>query len=74
MRDWRLKRNGVPAMQNVQKVQPSIGFGLGRLHHVLSGAERERIVLGAIDAGIEHFDVAAAYGDGLCEAEAGRLL
>lgn len=53
---------------------PAIGFGLGKLHHVVSRAERERIVLGAYDAGLRHFDLAAAYGDGLCEAEVGRLL
>jgi hypothetical protein len=61
-------------MQYVRQDMPPAGFGLGRLHHVLSGKERERIVLGAMDAGIAHFDLAAAYGDGLCEAEAGRLL
>ncbi len=50
------------------------GFGLGKLHHVVSRAERERIVLGAYDARLRHFDLAAAYGDGLCEAEVGRIL
>jgi hypothetical protein len=53
---------------------PCVGFGLGKLHHVFSAAQRERIVLGAFDAGLTHFDLAAAYGDGLCEAEAGRIL
>lgn len=52
----------------------TFGFGLGRIHHVLSSAERERIVLTAYDVGCRHFDLAAAYGDGLCEAEAGRIL
>jgi hypothetical protein len=51
-----------------------IGFGLGRLHHVPSRKMREKIVLGALDAGMTHFDMAAAYGDGLVEAEAGRIL
>lgn len=50
-----------------------VGFGLGRLHHVRSSSDRERIILGAIDAGCRHFDVAPAYGDGLCEAEFGRI-
>lgn len=50
------------------------GFGLGKIHHVFSGTQRERIVLAAYDAGCRHFDLAAAYGDGLCEAEAGRIL
>lgn len=51
-----------------------IGFGLGKIHHVFSSSERERIVHGALDAGFHHFDLASAYGDGLCEAEAGRIL
>jgi D-threo-aldose 1-dehydrogenase len=50
------------------------GFGLGRLHHVLSRGGRERIVLSALDAGFRHFDVAPAYGDGLAERELGRIL
>lgn len=54
--------------------RPAVGFGLGKLHHVVSRAERERVVLGAYDAGLRHFDLAAAYGDGLCEAEVGRIL
>ncbi len=50
------------------------GFGLGRLHHVISSKTRERIVLGAIDAGFSHFDLAPCYGDGFVEREVGRLL
>jgi hypothetical protein len=49
-------------------------FGLGRIHHVFSAAQRERIVLSALDAGFSHFDVAAAYGDGMAERELGRVL
>jgi hypothetical protein len=57
-------------------LEPSMqaGFGLGRLHHVFSAHDRERIVLGAIDAGFRHFDLAPAYGDGLAERELGRIL
>ncbi len=55
-------------------MEGEFGFGLGKIHHVFSGAERERIVLTAYDAGCRHFDTAPAYGDGLCEAEAGRIL
>lgn len=50
------------------------GFGLGRLHHVFSASQRERIILGAIDAGFRHLDLAPAYGDGLSERELGRVL
>ena len=55
-------------------IRPAMGFGLGKLHHIVSRSERERLVLGAYDAGLRHFDLAAAYGDGLCEAEVGRIL
>lgn len=51
-----------------------IVFGLGRLHHVFSARERERIILGALDAGCTQLDMAPAYGDGLSEAEVGRVL
>lgn len=50
------------------------GFGLGRLHHLFSRVQRERVVLGAMDAGFRHFDLAPAYGDGLAERELGRIL
>lgn len=53
---------------------PRLGFGLGRLHHVFSARKREWILLTAVEAGLTHFDLAAAYGDGFCEAEAGRIL
>lgn len=50
------------------------GFGLGRLHHIWTRRMRETVVLGAIDAGFRHFDLAPAYGDGLTERELGRTL
>lgn len=50
------------------------GFGLGRLHHLFFQRERSRVVLGAIDAGFRHFDLAPVYGDGLAERELGRIL
>ena len=43
------------------------GFGLGRLHHLIGSQQRQEVVLGAIDAGFTHFDLAPAYGDGLLE-------
>ena len=49
-------------------------FGLGHLHHVLGRHDRERIVLSAIDAGFNQFDLAPAYGDGMTEREVGRFL
>lgn len=52
----------------------SVGFGLARMHHVFSPARRERLLLGALDAGCSHLDVAPLYGDGLAEAEIGRVL
>lgn len=62
------------AMDQANLCRRRIGFGLGKLHHVISRSTRTEIVLGALDAGFVHFDLAAAYGDGLCEAEAGRIL
>ncbi len=50
------------------------GFGLGRLHHLFSRADRSRVVGAALDAGFGHFDVAPAYGEGLAERELGRVL
>jgi hypothetical protein len=50
------------------------GFGLGRIHHLPTGRSREQVVRTAIEAGFRHFDLAPAYGDGLCEKELGRIL
>jgi aryl-alcohol dehydrogenase-like predicted oxidoreductase len=40
----------------------------------LSEAETERLLLGALDAGIDHIDTAAVYGFGESETRIGRLL
>lgn len=52
----------------------SLTFGLGRLHHILSAAVRRRLLRAVLDAGFSAFDVAPAYGNGLNEAELGRVL
>lgn len=44
------------------------------MHHVFFRRQRERIVLGALDAGFRHFDLAPVYGEGLAERELGRIL
>lgn len=49
-------------------------FGVGRLHHLFSRAERARVIHAALDAGFRTFDLAPAYGDGLAERELGRVL
>lgn len=49
-------------------------FGVGRLHHLYSAAERQRVVHAALDAGFRTFDLAPAYGDGMAERELGRIL
>lgn len=59
-------------MNNAPRLR--VGFGLARLHHVFSSWCRERLILGALDAGCSHLDVAPLYGDGLAEAEIGRVL
>lgn len=50
------------------------GFGLGRLHHLVSRQARHRVIRVAMDAGFRHFDVAPAYGDGLVEQELGACV
>jgi aryl-alcohol dehydrogenase-like predicted oxidoreductase len=54
--------------------QGRIVFGCARLHHLHSPAQRERLLLSAIDGGLRHFDVAPAYGNGLGERALGRAL
>jgi aryl-alcohol dehydrogenase-like predicted oxidoreductase len=49
-------------------------FGTGRLHHLLFSSQREKLIKTAIDNGINKFDTAPAYGNGIDEFELGRVL
>ena len=50
-----------------------LGLGLSRLHY-LSAADGTRLIHGALDLGVTHFDTARLYGDGFSEAVLGRAL
>src|SRR3954462_1499914 len=52
-------------------------FGCGAVGGLMtkgSAADQERAVARALEAGINHFDTAAAYGDGASEQNTGRVL
>lgn len=55
-----------------------IALGCMNLNHAygppVSDAEAERVLLGALDLGVDHFDTAALYGSGLNEELVGRIL
>jgi aryl-alcohol dehydrogenase-like predicted oxidoreductase len=55
-----------------------IALGCMNLNHAygppVSDAEAERVLLGALDLGVDHFDTAALYGGGLNEELVGRIL
>jgi aryl-alcohol dehydrogenase-like predicted oxidoreductase len=56
---------------------PPLGFGCGPNAGLMvspDGATRRRVVGAALDAGIEMFDTAAAYGDGTSERNLGAVL
>ena len=54
-----------------------LGFGCGAVGGLMvrgSSADRERAVGKALDAGIDYFDTAVQYGDGLSETHLGQVL
>lgn len=56
----------------------AIGLGCMNLSHAygepLSDQDAERLLLGALDMGVTHFDTAALYGFGASETHIGRVL
>jgi aryl-alcohol dehydrogenase-like predicted oxidoreductase len=56
----------------------AIGLGCMNLCHAygepLSEQDAERLLLGALDMGVTHFDTAALYGFGASETQVGRVL
>ncbi|MGH7341654.1 MAG: aldo/keto reductase, partial [Candidatus Rokuibacteriota bacterium] len=55
----------------------ALGFGCGDVGGLIvrgSPAERERAVARAVELGINYFDTAAAYGNGLSEQHLGQAL
>ena len=54
-----------------------LGFGCGAVGGLMvrgSSADQENAVGQALDAGINYFDTAVQYGDGLSETHLGRVL
>ena len=54
-----------------------LGFGCGAVGGLMvrgDPADQERAVARALDAGINYFDTAVAYGDGESEKNLGRIL
>ena len=52
-------------------------FGCGAVGGLMTKgapADQERAVARALEAGVNHFDTAAAYGDGASETNVGRVL
>src|SRR6201995_1084345 len=54
-----------------------LGFGCGAVGGLMvrgAPADQERAVARALEAGVNHFDTAPAYGDGASEQNLGRVL
>lgn len=64
-------------MMQARQPRGQLGLGCSRLGSVLTGGDlagAERLVRGAIDLGIRHFDTANIYGQGDSERVLGRVL
>ena len=48
-------------------------FGTAKIHNILSGKERRRILGAIIDCGFTHFDTSPLYGYGIAEKELGLI-
>ena len=54
-----------------------LGFGCGAVGGIMvrgTAADQERTVAKAIEAGVNYFDTAVQYGDGVSETNLGRVL
>jgi aryl-alcohol dehydrogenase-like predicted oxidoreductase len=50
-----------------------LGLGTHRLHRLISGNARQRLLQLAFELGIRYFDTAPSYGNGIAEREIGRF-
>jgi aryl-alcohol dehydrogenase-like predicted oxidoreductase len=48
-------------------------FGTAKIHNILSGKERRRILGATVDCGFTHFDTSPLYGYGIAEKELGLI-
>lgn len=48
-------------------------FGTAKIHNIISGKERRRILGATIDCGFTHFDTSPLYGYGIAERELGLI-
>lgn len=56
---------------------PALGFGCGAVGGIMvrgDAADQEHLVARAIDVGVNYFDTAVLYGDGVSEQNLGRIL
>ena len=54
-----------------------LGFGCGAVGGIMvrgSASDQERTVARALEAGVNYFDTAVQYGDGVSETNIGRVL
>ena len=78
----RVPRATLPAWKSANSAAPAstsrvLTFGCGAVGGLMTKgapADQERAVARALEAGINHFDTAAAYGDGASEQNIGRVL
>jgi aryl-alcohol dehydrogenase-like predicted oxidoreductase len=61
------------AIANTAITCSRIAFGTASLHRVLGRGQRERLLRGAVDCGITHFDTAPLYGFGVAESALASL-
>lgn len=52
----------------------SVIYGAGKLHHLQTVRERQKVIQAVFDLGFRAFDVAPAYGNGINEVEVGIAL
>ena len=61
-------------LPNTNLYVSKFGFGCSSLHRKFWFGDQKRIIYGALDTGITHFDTAASYGMGGTEGVLGRIL
>ena len=60
-------------LPNTNTTVSRISYGTGSIHHIFWSAERQRLLDGAYDFGLTHFDTSPYYGFGMSELEIGKF-